>query len=82
MIQQLVFYSNTIPEMRSLCTEEKHQKDVETITQREKEKSNLTDQVKAQKDAHRHLKSEYQEMIETLTNSKKIIEETFCPFPQ
>ncbi|KAK3506325.1 hypothetical protein QTP70_015793 [Hemibagrus guttatus] len=52
---------------------EKHQKDVETITQLEKEKSNLTDQVKAQKDAHRHLKSEYQEMIETLTNSEKLL---------
>ncbi|KAK3521119.1 hypothetical protein QTP86_001686 [Hemibagrus guttatus] len=52
---------------------EKHQKYVETITQLEKEKSNLTDQVKAQKDAHRHLKSEYQEMIETLTNSEKLL---------
>ncbi|KAK3506368.1 hypothetical protein QTP70_032902 [Hemibagrus guttatus] len=80
--------------------EEKHQKDVETITQLE-EKSNLTDQVKTLQDtvedlgsqlcdahlqcdelkneyeqeqeAHRLLKSEYEEMIETLKNSEKFL---------
>ncbi|KAK3543884.1 hypothetical protein QTP70_030263 [Hemibagrus guttatus] len=80
---------------------EKHQKDVETITQLEKEKFNLTDQVKTLQDtvqdlgsqlcdtrlrcdelkiecerdqeAHRRLKSEYEEMKETLKNSEKLL---------
>ncbi|XP_058257408.1 myosin-4-like [Hemibagrus wyckioides] len=73
--------------------EEKHQMAVETITQLEEEKSDLTDQVKTlidtvevmgnqlcetflqcerEQEAHRLLKSEYQEMMETLTNSEKL----------
>ncbi|KAK3562047.1 hypothetical protein QTP86_025974 [Hemibagrus guttatus] len=74
--------------------EEKHQKAVETITQLEEIKSDLTDQVKTLRDtvkdmenqlcdtrlqceeeqeAHSHLKSEYHEMMETLTNSEKLL---------
>ncbi|KAK3562324.1 hypothetical protein QTP86_033391, partial [Hemibagrus guttatus] len=74
--------------------EEKHKKAVETITQLEEIKSDLTDQVKTLQDtvedmgnqlcdtllqcereqeAHSHLKSEYHEMMETLTNSEKLL---------
>ncbi|KAK3533295.1 hypothetical protein QTP70_015170, partial [Hemibagrus guttatus] len=81
--------------------EEKHQKAVETITQLEEERFNLTGQVNTLRDtvedmlnqlcdtrlqcdelknecereqeAHSHLKSEYHEMMETLTNSEKLL---------
>ncbi|KAK2869652.1 hypothetical protein Q7C36_001523 [Tachysurus vachellii] len=54
--------------------EEKHQKAVETITQLEQEKSNLTDQeCEQEQEAHRLMKSEYQEMMETLTDNEKLL---------